>query len=94
MTKKQQAMVNSYKYSLERHGQRTELAQVYGKFSQAKQNGLDYCKSLQKKLNGHNGTIVSNNCFQFTYAFEYEDVETGVCMMCYCTANNDYMFEL
>lgn len=94
MTKKQQAMVNSYKYSLKRYGQRTELAQVYGKFSQAKQNGLDYCKSLQKKLNGHDGTIVSNNCFQFTYAFEYEDAETGVCMMCYCTADNDYMFEI
>lgn len=94
MTKKQQAMVNSYKYSLERYGQRTELWQVYGKFSQRKQNALDDCKSLQNRLDGYNGTIVSHSDHFFTYAFKYADYNTGKTCLCYCTHANDYKFPI
>ena len=93
LTKKQRGMLEAYEYAMER-GPKTELWEVYGNFSQAKQNALDYCKGLQNRLDGYNGTIVSHSCHFFTYAFKYPEYETGKTCLCYCTHANDYKFAI
>ena len=89
MTKKQEGMLRAYE-----NATATELWQVYGIYSQAKVNALRYCRELQARLNGHDGRICSANTFQFTYAFKYEDFDTGHMCLCYCTAANDYKFAI
>lgn len=93
MTKKQMAMFNSYEYALNK-GVKTELYQVYGKYSYNKQRALDYCKELRYRLNGYNATIVSASCHFFTYAFRYYDADIKKECLCYCTHANDYKFAI
>lgn len=92
MIKKQEIMLSNYRHML-KYGY-TDLYQVYGCFSAAKQKALDYCKGLQRRLGGHDGIIVSWNTFQFTYAFQYTDNDTGHECLCYCTKCNDYKFAI
>lgn len=47
----------------------TELWHVYGRFSQAKVNAMEYCKSLMEKHNGYGLRIVSHNLNVFTVGF-------------------------
>ena len=49
-----------------------ELWNVYGSFSQAKQNALDYCHGLQFDCEGFRGRIVSKCTSYFTYGFIFE----------------------
>ena len=97
MTKKQRGMYEAYQAAFNR-GPKTELYQVYGNYSHAKQEALDDCKSLQSKYDGYNGTIVSHNSFVFTYAFEFVDYELGgtnkVRWLYYITPSNDYKFSI
>lgn len=67
----------------------SELWEVYGRFSRAKINALDYCKSLKFKMNGRNGRIISANTFQFSYGFEYDDPDTGALCFAYITKDYD-----
>ena len=93
MTKKQKEMYESYKRAFNR-GPKTELREVYGNYSHAKQEALDYCKSLQSRLNGYDGTIVGHSAHFFSYAFKYADFNTGNMCLCYCTHANDYKFAI
>ena len=70
MTKKQKAMYDSYKYACNK-GRKTELWEVYGKYSHAKQRAMDYCKELQYRLNGYEATITGAATYFFSYAFKY-----------------------
>lgn len=89
MTKKQEAMLQAYERATA-----TELHDVYGRFSKAKVNAMEYCKALQRRLQGYGGKICSANTYQFTYAFKYPDFDTGKTCLCYCTAVNDYKFPI
>lgn len=93
MTKKQEQLFDSY-YRARRSGEKTELYQVYGRYSKAKQEALNYCKQLQARFNGYHGTIVSANSFIFTYAFLYWDADRKVECLCFITPSNDYKFAL
>ena len=93
MTKKQRGMYESYKRALNR-GPKTELYQVYGNYSNAKQKAIDYCKELEHRLGGYNGTIVGHSAHFFSYAFEYVDYDLGKKCLCYCTHANDYKFSI
>lgn len=93
MTKKQMGLFNNYCYAMKK-GAKTELYQVYGRYSNAKQKALDYCKELQYRLHGYSGTIVSVSSHFFTYAFRYYDVDIKKECLCYCTHVNDYKFVL
>lgn len=92
MTKKQIEMFNSYYYAMK--NQKTELRQVYGKYSYAKEKAMSYCKELQNRLNGYNGTIVGHSAYFFSYAFLYWDADIKKECLCYCTHANDYKFPI
>ena len=68
----------------------TQLSDVYGRWSQAKQNGYDYCVRDMNRLNGERFRILSANTFQFTCGFTYTDPDTGALMFRVHTANNVY----
>ena len=70
MTKENQNIINSYNRSTA-----SELWEVYGRYSHAKQNAMDYCKRVQYEQGGHAGRILSANTFIFTYCFRV-DTET------------------
>lgn len=50
MTKKQRALYDYYLYAWKK-GPKTELYDVYGKYSKRKQEALNYCKGLRYRLN-------------------------------------------
>lgn len=49
------------------------LAEVYGRYSTAKQNAYDYCKNLCAEENGINFHICSHNTFGFSVAWSTVD---------------------
>ena len=89
MTQKQREMLDSY----ERADNSGELYQVYGRFSSAKREALDYCKSVRAQLDGYDPRIPSANSFIFTYAFRYID-EDGDEALAYITPNYDRFFKI
>lgn len=86
-TQKAQNILRAYERSTE-----TELWEVYGTFSQAKQNAMEYCKNLQYKLNGQYGVIIGYCSTQFSFAFQFEF--EGKKYLCYITKSHDYKIEL
>ena len=88
MTSKEKSMYNNYLYA----DYCSELWEVYGSFSHAKVNAMEYCKRLQREKNGYGAKIVSHNTFMFTYAFKY-DKDDHTYMM-YITPSYDYDFEV
>ena len=86
MTKAQERMWENYKMATAQ-----ELHQVYGSYSAAKAEAMNYCKRLQNELGGWDGRICSANTFQFTYAFQYKDGAGDVCL-CYITKSADRKF--
>ena len=92
MTKKQLGMFNSYSYAMK--APKTDLWQVYEKFSYNKQKAMDYCKELQYRLGGYAGTIVGHSSHFFSYAFRYFDNDIKKECLCYCTHANDYKFPI
>lgn len=93
MTKKQTGMFNSYYHAYMR-GAKTELWQVYGTCSYAKQRAMQYCRELQDRLGGYSATIVGHSSHFFSYAFRYWDADTKRECLCYCTHANDYKFPI
>lgn len=91
-TKRGRSMVNNYKASLDYYGRR-DLSNCYGRFSTAKQSAFDYCKNLEKSLNGFDGTVISFNCRQFTYGFQFVDSVTGEICSAYITKLHDYVIK-
>ena len=92
MTKKQEQLFNNYARAL--RNRKTELHEVYGKFSAEKAKAMEFCKNLQYRLNGYDATIVSANSFIFTYAFTYYDELLKSVMLCYITPDNTYQFKI
>lgn len=93
MTKKQLGLFRSYHAAYMR-GAKTELGQVYGSYSYAKEKAMKYCRELQERLGGYHATIVGHSCHFFSYAFLYWDADTKRECLCYCTQANDYKFPI
>ena len=93
MTKKQKDMYDTYKWAINK-GAKTELYEVYGRFSKEKIVALNKCKKLQAELDGKEGTICTHNSYSFTYGFLFVDKESELLSLCYCTASNRYMFPI
>lgn len=68
MTKENKQIIDSYNRATA-----SELWEVYGRFSHAKQNAMDYCKRKQYEHHGHAGRILSANTFIFTYCFRVDN---------------------
>ena len=71
----------------------TELWEVYGTHSRAKDEAMQYCRELQYNMNGFDGRICSANTFQFTYAFQYVN-ESGKNCLAYITRDHNRFFEI
>ena len=67
----------------------TELRDVYGRHSNAKEEAFNYCKELCHRLNGQNLKIVSHNHTIFTAGFQFTDRETGVIKYMHITPTSD-----
>lgn len=81
-----------YRYNYNNAYNNGYLHEVYGSYSYAKQNALDYCKNLQKELNGYNGKICTHSKFVFTYGFIYEKDDNK--FLVYITPTQDYTIQL
>lgn len=84
-SKKAQGIINSW-----RRSNATELWQVYGTYSRAKAEAMEYCKRLQNKLDGYDGRITGASNYFFSYAFKYE--KDGKEWMMYITHAADTTF--
>lgn len=70
----------------------TELWQVYGRYSTAKANAMDWCKNKMKNMGGHDMRIISANGWRFTVGWLYE--ENGKKMFNVETSSNSYEWEV
>ena len=52
-----------------------DLWEVYGRFSRAKVNALEWCKEKCHNTNGYGFRIISKNSFSFSVAWEVDDFE-------------------
>lgn len=50
-----------------------ELSDVYDTWSNAKEDAMRYCKTLERDCNGYNGKILSHTDQCFTYGFIVTD---------------------
>ena len=67
------------------------LRDVYGRYSQAKENAYAYCRSREAEANSVDGCITGANTCQFSYAFTCE--WEGIRYLIYITKNHDYAIE-
>ena len=93
MTKAQGRMLDNYRKAV-KNGRKTELYEVYGRFSKDKIDALNRCKKLQVELDGEEGTICTHNSYSFTYGFLFINKKSGLLSLCYCTSSNRYMFPI
>lgn len=64
-----------------------ELYQVYGSYSQAKENAMNYCKEMMKKYEGYDLRIISHNSNVFSVGFIFKD--DGKKIFAYITRDYD-----
>ena len=88
MKKQYEGLYENYKRATAK-----ELREVYGTYSQKKEEAMRDCKELQYNMNGYDGRICSANTFQFTYAFQYVN-ESGRRCLAYITAAHNRYFEI
>ena len=88
MTKANARLYENYKRATA-----SELWEVYGRHSRAKEQAMEYCRELQYNMNGWGGRICSANTFQFSYAFRYTN-ESGKECLAYITRDNNRYFEI
>lgn len=70
------------------------LADVYGRWSRAKQNAYDYCKRMCDNLDGWDFCITGSNCTCFTVMFDFEHPETGALMRAKITKDYNHLYYL
>lgn len=88
MNKMESALYNNYI-----HSTTTNLSDVYGRYSHAKEEAMNYCKRLQHEMKGFDGRICSANTYSFSYAFQYIN-DDGVVCLCYITKAHNRKFEI
>ena len=71
----------------------TELRQVYGRWSDAKESAMQRCRRECYEDNGYNFRIISANGWAFSVAWEYDNPETGEIMTKIKTSSNTYIID-
>ena len=69
-----------------------ELRDVYGSYSQAKENAYAYCRAREREFNSYDGVIASHCIMNFTYAFT--GYAEGKRYFVYITKYHDYVIAL
>ena len=77
--------VAEYAYSAYKCSNKFCLEQCYGRYSQAKENAMDYCLNLMEMFEGEGFRIISHNCNVFSVGFEFVNPITGVLSLAYIT---------
>ena len=72
----------------------SEIHEVYGRWSQAKENAMQWCKNKMYEQGGYGLRILSANTYQFTVGWIYTDKETGKEMFNVETSNHSYEWEI
>lgn len=72
----------------------SDLSDVYGRYSTAKEVAWNYCKELMEKHNGWGLRIISHNVFMFTAGFLFRDPETNALKFMYITKTSDTVVEV
>lgn len=67
----------------------TCLADVYGRYSRAKEEAFNYCRRLMAEYDGEDLRILSHNTFRFIAAFQFMNKETGEAMLMYITPSKN-----
>lgn len=86
-TSKAQQYINNYNYA-----SGVNLRDVYGSYSDAKQNAFNYCFDIYTKLKGYQRRIATYNKNVFTFAFEFDF--DGAKYLCYITPSQDYKIKI
>ena len=73
--------------------QGTELREVYGRWSNAKETAMRNCKREYLEDDGYNFRITGHNCDRFTVAWEYVNKETGEVLTKIKTGENTYIID-
>lgn len=68
------------------------LFEIYEHFSQAKQEGLNYCLQLKAEKHGEGACFGGHNCDKYSYFFTFE--ENGKKYLAYITSANDYKISI
>lgn len=66
-----------------------DLRDVYGSFSRAKENAMEYCRARERECQSVDGVITSYCIMQFTYSFSCKD-ENGDFWLIHITKSHDY----
>ena len=93
MTKKQQGLLNNYRWCYSHYGAR-RLDDVYTKCSVAKRRAWDEIFAEYCKNNGHGLALVSYNCMTFSAAYVVTDPKTEKSSLIYHTAYNKYIIPI
>lgn len=70
----------------------SELYQVYGRYSRAKEKAMDQCKEIMHMMDGYGLRITSHNTNVFSVMFEYVD-QDGQIMLHEITRYNSHDYE-
>lgn len=81
-------------YEAYRNARHSELWEVYGSYSRAKEQAMEYCLELMDNLNGWRGRIISHNIMVFSFGFEFINPETGDLSFAYITRDHDRFAEV
>ena len=68
------------------------LADVYNRYSRAKENAFEYCRELCNKYNGWGLCISSHNSQCFTVMFNFEHPENGRTMVAKITRDYNHAY--
>lgn len=73
--------------------QGTELRQIYGKWSNKKEDAMRECKREYREDDGYNFRIISHCRDYFSVAWNYNNKDTGEVMTKIKTASNTYVID-
>jgi hypothetical protein len=81
-------------YPRYRYSCKTELEDVYGRYSAAKARAFEYCEMLCDSLDGYNLRITGHNTMTFTVGFIFNHPETGETCLAKITRDYNYFAPL
>lgn len=86
-TQQAERVIRDFEYSSD-----TELSDVYGRYSKAKENAYEYCRARERECDSYNGVITGHNSMTFSYAFTtWQD---GHKYLVWITKCNDYAIDI
>lgn len=88
MNQRQKGIVESYKKATA-----DTLREVYGSWSNDKENAYKKCKALCSEMNGERFRIISANGWKFTAGFMFKD-ENGKANLMYISKSGNEVIEL